>query len=108
MTLSLSSGTPSTAHGDGPCDRLSHHDAIATTLPPTNTSPNAAVDDGVALFSSHYDVAHDNVLAPLPSTPLRNRRSAAAAFATTDSLKRLRLPAAAATPTAAPTSSGQP
>jgi hypothetical protein len=107
MTLPLSSRTPSTAHGDGPRDRISHRDAIATTLPPTGTSPDAAVDDGVALFTSHYDVARGDVLALLPSTPSRDRRSAAAAFAT-DPQKRSRSPAAAATPTAAPTPSGRP
>ena len=72
MTLSLSSRTLSTTHGDDPRDRISHRNAIATTLPPTDTLPNAAVDEGVTLFSSHYDVAHGNVLTLLPSTPSRD------------------------------------
>ena len=107
MTLPTSSRTPSTAHGDGPRNRISHRNAIATTLPPTGTLLDAAVDHGVVLFSSHYDVAHGDVLVLLPSTPSRDCRSAAAAFAT-DPQKRLRSPAAAETPTAAPTPSGRP
>ena len=101
MTLLPPPITPSTALRD--C--LSHHrDAISTTLPPNGTSPRAVIDEGVAFFSFHYDVAHGNILAFMPLTPSRD--DSTDATLALDHQKRLRSPAVAATSTAAPTPSG--
>ena len=75
-------------------------------LLPNGTSPGAVVNEGAALFSCHYDATQGNVLALVPSTPLRG--DSTVVTLSTDHLKRLRSPATAATPTATPTPSGRP
>ena len=106
MTLSLPPQTPSTACRNGNRDRISHRDAITATLPVIGSSPHVAVDNGVALFSSHYDVAQGDVLALLPPTPSRDDQTAPASAA--DATKRLRSHTAATAATTAPTPSGRP
>ena len=94
--------TPSTV----PRNRLSNQDAISTMLPQNGTSPGAVADEGVVLFSSHYDISQGNALALMSLTPSRNDSTAATLAA--DHPKRLRSSGAVATSTAAPTPSGQP
>ena len=108
MTPSLAPTTPSISRRNGNHDGISHRDTMIATLPaPGSPSAPVAVDEGVALFSSHCDVAGGNVLSLLPPTPSRDDTAAVPA-SSSDATKRLRSPSSSTAPPAAPTPSGRP